>query len=133
MSVFLRNVVLEIAAAGLPMSVGMRVLFQPHGRERFGNPPHYAGQIQNSQKNQHQADRQFHREPDSRRDHEAEQNNRQTNHENRNRVPQSPKDANKSCVLDTSLPADDCCYSDDVVRIRRVAHAEKKPKSDDGK
>src|SRR5208282_2379984 len=65
-------------------------------------------------------------------DHETKQDDCRTNNENRNRVSQTPKDTNQSSSADASLPAHNRRYRDDVIRIGRVAHAEKKAKSNDG-
>ena len=45
----------------------------------------------------------------------------------------SPEHSNQCRVANASLAAHDCRYRDDVVRIGRVPHAEKKTKSNDGK
>jgi hypothetical protein len=46
---------------------------------------------------------------------------------------QAPEDPNQNRMAHASLPAHDRRYRDDVVRIGRVAHPEKKAKSHDGK
>jgi hypothetical protein len=46
---------------------------------------------------------------------------------------QAPEDSDQSCMADASLAAHNRRYRDDVVRIGRVAHAEKKAKYNDGK
>jgi hypothetical protein len=115
------------------VTVGMRVLHRMCGRNRFRDPAHHPGQIENAQKNQHQPNRQLHRETDPRWNDETEQDDRGTHNKNRDCVTHAPEDPNQRRMADASLAGHNRSHSDDVVRIRRVAHAEKKSKSNDGK
>jgi hypothetical protein len=45
---------------------------------------------------------------------------------------QAPEDTDYCGMPDASLAADDCGYSDYVVRIHGVAHAQKKTKRNNG-
>jgi hypothetical protein len=112
--------------------VEMRVLSLLQGRNRFRYPAHDPREIQSSQQNQHQADGKFHRETNSCRNHKPEQDDCRTNSENRDRVTQAPERANQRRLADASLTAHNGRYGDDMVRISRVAHAEKKTKRKDG-
>ena len=132
MAVFLRTVTVVLAVNEVSMSVEMRVLSLLQGRNRLCYPAHDPREIQSSQENQHQAHGKFHREANSCRDHKPEQDDCRTNSENRDRVTQAPERANQRRLADASLTAHNGRYGDDMVRISRVAHAEKKTKRKDG-
>ena len=133
MAVVLGTVAVVMAVNEVSMSVEMRVLSLLQGRSRLRYPAHNSREIQSSQQNQHQAHGKFHREANSCRDHKPEQDDCGTNSENRNRVTEAPERANQRRLADASLTAHNRRYGDDMVRISRVAHAEKKTKRKDGK
>ena len=133
MTMVLGTVAVVMAVNEVSMSVEMRVLSLLQGRNRFRYPAHDPREIQSAQQNQHQAHGKFHREANSCRDYEPEQDDCRTNDENRDRVTQAPERANQRRLADASLTAHNRRYRDDMVRISRVAHAEKKTKRKDGK
>jgi hypothetical protein len=112
--------------------VGMRVHCLPKWSNCFRNPTKDSRQVQNSQKNQHQAYRQFHREPYSFGNHNAEQNDCRTNNENHDRMTNSPENPNKGGMANGPLAAHNRGHRNDVVRVGCVAHAGKKAQNYDG-
>jgi hypothetical protein len=56
------------------------------GRKRLRHPLEYAGEVQEAQKDQHQADRKLHREADARGNHPAEEDDSASHDENCERV-----------------------------------------------
>ena len=99
----------------------------------FRNPAHDSRQIENPQEDQHQANRQFHRETNPGWNHQAKQNDCRTNKENSDGVTQAPEDSNQGGLPNTPLAAHDRGHSDNMVGIGGVAHAEKKAESNNGK
>ena len=132
MGVFFGTVAMRMAVNVVPVSMGMRVMSELRGREEFRNPAHDPREIQNSEKNQHKANRELHGETDWRWNYQAEQNDCGADDENRDGVTEPPEDANQSCLVNAALAADDRGDRDDVVRIGSVAHAEEETESNDG-
>jgi hypothetical protein len=95
-------------------------------REPVSDPLCHAGKIQHSQKNQHEADSQFHGEANARRNRQVEQNNRRADQQDRNGVANAPEDSDQAGVPDAALAAHNGGHRDDVVRIGGVADAEQK-------
>jgi hypothetical protein len=132
MAVFFGTVAMRMAVKVVPVSMGMRVMSELRGREDFRNPAHDAREIQNSEKNQHKANRELHGETDSRWNYDAEQNDCGADHQNRYGVTEPPENTDQSSLANATLAADDRRDRDDVVRIGSVAHAEEEAESNDG-
>src|ERR1700676_4394870 len=78
MAMYLGTVTVGMAMNVVSVSGGMRVLRGMQGRNCLRYPAHDPGQIQNSQKNQHQANRQFHCETNPRWNDKTEQDDSRT-------------------------------------------------------
>src|SRR5271155_3786896 len=101
-------------------------------RKRVGYPLKHAGQVQDTQENQHQADGKFHRKTDARWNHPAEQDDSAAHQEDRERMTHTPKCANQRGVADLSISGNDGCNGDYVVGVGGVAHSEEEAQRDDG-
>ena len=123
---------MRVGVKVLPVSMGMRVKSRPRGPEVFRNPAHSPREIQNSEKNQHKANRELHGETDSRWNCDAEQDDCGAHGENRYGVTEPPESTDQSALTNAALAADDRRDRDDVVRIGSVAHAEEEAESNDG-
>ena len=129
---------MRVAMNEVAMNVRMRVRVSMRmrgiggGRERLGDPARESGKIQNSQQDQHQADRQLHGEAEPRRNHHSEKNDRRAHQKNRDGMAQSPEHADQSSLTYAALPAHDGGDGDHVVRVGGVAHAKEKSQRDDG-
>ena len=132
MSVFFGTVAMGMAVDVVTVSMGMRVEPVSRGCERFSNPAHHSRKIQNSQKNQHQPNREFHGETNSCWNRDAKQYDRGADNENGDGVTEPPQDTNQCGMANTSLAAHNRGYSNDMVRIGGVAHAKKEAKGNDG-
>ena len=102
------------------------------GSKSVGDPLRDPGKVQHAQQNEHETDRQFHRQPDFYRDRQVENDDARSNHENRQRVAQSPESANQACMANAVLAAYDRGDGDDVVGISRVPHPKQESESDNG-
>ena len=96
------------------------------------NPLSEAGQVENSEQDQHQPDGQLHRQTDPRRNHQVEKNNRSTDCENRDGVTDSPEDSDQACVANALLSTDDSSDGNHVIGVGGMPHSEKKTQRDDG-
>jgi len=131
-AVFFGTVTMRMAVDVVPVSMGMRVRSELRGRQVFRNPAHSPCEIQDSENNQHKANRELHGETDSRWNYDAEQDNCGAHDENRYGVTEPPESTDQSALTNAALAADDRRDRDDVVRIGSVAHAEEEAESDDG-
>jgi len=116
----------------IAMRMNMAVHSQIDRGKRLNDPSRDAGEIQDSEQNQHQADRELHRKADSGRNDQAKNYNRGADDKNCECVADAPQRADNGRVLDASLTADDRGHRDDVVGIGGMAHPEKKTENDDG-
>src|SRR5580765_1765559 len=132
MAMFFRTVVVGMTVHIVSMSVKMGVLSRLYGRKCLGDPLHDPGKIQNTEKNQHQPNREFHCETYACGDHDAEQDDCGSNDEDRNCVAQTPEDSYQGGVANTSLTAHDRRHRDDVVRISGVSHPKEKTQYNNG-
>ena len=107
------------------------MLHRVRGREGFRQPAHDAGKIQNSEEDEHQADGELHGEADASGNDDAEEDDGGADGENRERVAESPENADEGGVADAALAADDGGDGDDVVGIGGVTHAEEETENDD--
>src|SRR5580692_337304 len=82
MTVLLRTVAMGMTVDVVSVSMGVRVMPGPRGGDCFRNPAHHSRKIQDSQKNQHQPNGEFHGETNSCRNHDAEQDDCGANNEN---------------------------------------------------
>src|ERR1700741_1252120 len=105
--------------------VSVRVRMRSARAEILRDPAHHAGKIQYAQKNEHEADRKLHRKAEARRNNDAEQNDERSDQKDCDGVAESPKDADERRAPDCALAADDRGDGDDVIGVRRMAHAEK--------
>ena len=99
-------------------NLGVRV----SGSESVGDPLRDPGKVQDAQQDEHETDRQFHRQPDFYRDRQVENDDARSNHENRQRVAQTPESADQAGMTNAVLAAHDRGDGDDVVGIGRVPH-----------
>src|SRR6516165_7520405 len=109
--------------------VNMRVLspdVRVCGRKPLAKPLADACKVQDPEQNQHQSDGKFHREPDARRDGQIKENNCGANQNDRDRVAETPKHSNPGGPGNRALAAHDGRDGDNVVRVRGMAHAQKK-------
>lgn len=132
MAMYLRTVVVGMTVHIVTVSVKMGVLSQLYGRKCLGDPPHDPGKIQNTEKNQHQPNREFHCETYACRDHDAEQDDCRSNDEDRDRVAQTPEDSYQDGVANASLAAHNRRHGDDVVRIGGMSHPKEKTQYNNG-
>ncbi len=129
----LRAVTVNVLVYGAIVLVTMRVHDGAMAVVRHisvGDASRYAGQIEDAEQDQHQADRQLHGEADARRNDHVEQNNGGADTEDGDGMADAPKGANDRGLPDAALPADNRGNSDDVIRVRRMAHAENKSQTD---
>jgi len=101
--------------------------------EILRDPAHHAGKIQDAQKNEHEANRKLHRKAEARRNNDAEQNDERSDQENCDGMAESPKDADERGAANGALAAHDGSHGDDVISVRRMAHAEKESQRDNRK
>ena len=94
-------------------------------RKSFCHSLQEPGKIHDSKEDEHQPDRKFHGEANSRRDHPAQQNDASADGDDGERMPQAPEDANQRGILDGAMPGHDRGNRHDVIGIRGVAHPEK--------
>lgn len=87
--------------------------------------------VEDAQQDEHPADREFHRQSQSRRDGDMQQNDGRTNKEDRQRMPDAPHCANQRRTDSLALSCDNGGYSDDVVGVKGMAHAQKEPEQQD--
>ena len=88
--------------------------------------------IQQTQDNQHDRDRQLHAESDPCWDCEVEENDARANHEDSESVANTPERSDQSGSHAAALIGDDGCDCNDVVGVRSVAHPEKKSNCENG-
>jgi hypothetical protein len=116
------------------MAVRMRVddtAFVParrHPEERANQ----RGLVRETQQNEHQRDHQLHAQPDTRRDHEIEKDDRCTHGHDGEGMANAPGDARVGGSNALALTAHDRRDSDDVVRIGRMPHPEHEADGDHG-
>ena len=106
--------------------------FRVGGREFFAEVFGDAGEIQDAEEDQHQADGKFHRQADAGGDGEAEEDDGGADDENRQCVADAPEDADPAGFQDGAFAADDGGDGDDVVGIGGVAHAEDEADAENG-
>ena len=133
MAAFFGFVAVRMAVNVVAVPMGIGVICELRGREDFRNPAHDPGKIQNSEKNQHKAHREFHGETDSGWNYDAEQNDCGADDENRYGVTKPPENTDQSSLPNAALATDDRRDRDDVVRIGSVAHAEEEAENNDRK
>ncbi len=76
-----------VALRAMLMRMGMHNLgVRMPGGESVGDPLRDPGKVQHAQQNEHEADRQFHREPDFYRDRQVENDDARSHYENRQSV-----------------------------------------------
>lgn len=136
MHVYLRAMPVDVSMSFAVVRMRMRM---NHGtgmtarrREISSDPLGDAGQIQNAQQDEHESDCQLHREPDTRRNYQVEDDNSCTDDEDSDGVADAPEDSDQACVPDALLPADDGGDGDNVIWIGGVAHPQDKTQRDDG-
>src|SRR5579883_833292 len=101
-------------------------------RETLGDPACGASEVEYSEQDQHQPDRQFHPQRDARRDRKIEDDDPGPDQHDRDRVSQSPEHADHPGMAHALLAGDDRRYCNDVVGVGGVAYAQQKTDSDDG-
>lgn len=94
------------------------------GSKSIGDPLRDAGKVQYAQQDEHQADRQFHRQANLDWNRQIENDDARSNHQNRQRVAQSPEGADETGMANAVLAAYDRGYSYNVVGIGRMSHPE---------
>src|SRR5882672_1023222 len=97
-----------------------------------GDPVHHAGKSQDAEQNQHQPDGEFHREAETRRDHDAEEDNERTHDKNGDGMAEAPEDSNQRGAANRTLAADDGGDGNDMVGVGGVTHAKKESQRDNG-
>ncbi len=102
------------------------------GRESVGDPLRDPGKVEHTQQNQHQADREFHRQPNLYWNYQVEENNSGSNYQNRQRMAKPPEGADQAGMTNAVLAAYDRGDGDDVVGIGGVPHPEEESESDNG-
>jgi len=132
MTVFFRAVAVRMTVNVVTVAVRVRVKRAVRRRECFGDPAHHSGEIQNSQKNQHQADGEFHGKADSCGDDNSEKDDGGADDEDRDGVAKAPEGADYGGVADAALAAHDGGHRDYVIGVGGMAHAEEEAKSDNG-
>src|SRR4051812_1396944 len=104
-------------------SVRMRV-WHPGAHER--------DHIYDSEKNQHERNRKFHAQTNTRRNDNTEQNDCGTDHEDGKGVADAPKESRQGGAAQLALPAHDGGDRDHVIGVGGVPHPEKKSDRQDG-
>src|SRR4051812_1661587 len=89
---------------------------------------HHSGEPEYPENDEHQRDRQLHRQADPRRDHDVEQQYRPADEQDRRCVPQPPHHPYAAGATNTPLTADDGGHGHDVIGVRRVTNAEHESK-----
>src|SRR5580704_13231231 len=129
MGVVVNEVVMSV---GVRMRVSMRVRGISGGRKRLGDPARESREIQEAEKDQHQADGQLHGEAEPGRNDHSKKNNCRADQKNREGMSEAPQHADQSSVSYAALPAHDGGDGDHVVGVGGVTHTEKKSQGDDG-
>src|SRR5580692_5303316 len=92
-------------------------------REFFAYPFSDAGKIQDTEKNQHQADSEFHGEADTRGNHDVKEDDGSADEDDGDGVAESPKRADERGFGKGTFAADDGGDGNDVIRVGGMAHA----------
>jgi len=100
-------------------------------RKPVGDPLGSSAQIEHSQQDQHQPDRQLHGEADARRDHQVKEDDRRPHQDNRDGVAHAPEHSDQPGVPDVPLTAHDRAHRNHVIRIGGVSDSEQKSHTDD--
>jgi len=117
------------------MAVGMRMSCSRYcstRRKRVRNPLEHAGQVKDTQENQHQSHGEFHGETDASWNNPAEQNDSASHQQDREGVAHAPQCTDHRSVADLSVPCDDGCNSDHMIGIGGMPHPEEEAERDDG-
>jgi len=102
------------------------------GRKFFAEPFHGAGEVEKAEQDEHEANREFHREARARRNSHAEENDGAADDGDGQRVAAAPEDADETGFGNGTLAADDGGNGDDMIGIGGVAHPEKKADGENG-
>jgi len=102
------------------------------GREFFAEPLADAGEIEDPEKNEHEADGKFHGQSDARGNNDVEEDDRCTDEDDGDGVAQSPECTDERGFGEGAFAADDGGDGDDVVGIGSMAHAEEKSDDENG-
>src|SRR5450432_1829330 len=94
------------------------------GGKFLGDPGHRAGEIEDAEKDQHQADGKFHGQAYARGDGEVEKDDPGAYDQNGYGMAYAPEDADQAGFPDGALAAHDGGNRDNVVGVGGMAHAE---------
>ena len=102
------------------------------GGEFFADPLGGAGEVENAEKNEHEADGKFHGEAETRGNDEIKEDDSGADDDNGDGVAESPEGADEGGFGEGALAADDGRDGDYVVGIGGMAHTEKEADSENG-
>ena len=103
------------------------------GRREFSAEPlGNAGEIEDAEQNEHEADGELHGESDARRDDQVKQDDGGTDEDDGDGVAESPESANQRGFGEGTLAADNRRDGDDMIGIGGMAHAEEKADDENG-
>ena len=137
------RVVFLSGGVGMPMVVEMMIVLvnvgvlagdvRMRGGEFFAEPLGDAGEVENAEKDEHEADGKLHGEAKARRDHEIEKDNGCAHDDDSDGVAEPPEGADEGGFGEGALAADDGGDGDDMVGIGSMAHAEEETDGENGK
>jgi hypothetical protein len=90
-----------------------------------------AGQVQDSQHDQHEADREFHSKADARRDHQIEENDGRAHKNDGDGVSDAPEHPDQPSMPNVLLAAHNRAHRDYMVRIGCMPDAQQEAHPDD--
>ena len=103
------------------------------GREFLAEPLGDAGQVENAEKDEHEADSEFHGESDARGNHDIKKDDGGADEDDGDGVTESPVCTDESGAGEGTLAAYNRRDGDDVIGIGSMAHAEKEADRENGK
>jgi hypothetical protein len=119
------GMVMDVVSVAVGMRVNdfLSIMKVDRSRRQRAQKPRY---IYQAQDNQHDCDGELHAESNPHWNDEIEQNDSRTDHKDGKGVANAPKCPDQSRPHPAPLITDDGCDRNDMVRVRSVAHPQKK-------